>query len=132
MLLSVCLPAYKEDENLLNIIPAIHKSLAYYDHEIVVISEQQKSDVTFNICNELNAEYVNREGGNDYGDAIRTAFDVAKGKYLVIMDADGSHDPKSILDMISKMESSNCDLVIGSRYCKGGFTDNNFILRFMS
>ena len=30
------------------------------------------------------------------------------------------------------MEQGQTDLVIGSRYCKGGYTDNNFILRFMS
>jgi dolichol-phosphate mannosyltransferase len=89
-------------------------------------------DNTEEVCRENHTRYIPRTGGNLYGDAIRTGFASATGKYTVIMDADGSHDPKEILNFLEVMEQGKTDLVIGSRYCKGGYTDNNFILRFMS
>lgn len=48
------------------------------------------------------------------------------------MDADGSHNPHDILRFYHEMKKKRYTLIIGSRYCKGGCTDNNFVLRFMS
>lgn len=132
MTISVVLPAYQEAENLKNILPNIHKVLSEVDHEILVIDTMEPMDNTPEICMENNTRYVSRTGGNLYGDAIRTGFASSTGKYTVIMDADGSHDPKEILNFLKVMQQGQTDLVIGSRYCKGGYTDNNFILRFMS
>lgn len=132
MTISVVLPAYQEAENLKNILPNIHAVLKDVEHEILVIDTMTPMDDTETVCRENNAHYVPRTGGNFYGDAIRTGFAAAAGQYTVIMDADGSHDPREILNFLAVMEQGKTDLVIGSRYCKGGYTDNNFILRFMS
>lgn len=132
MIISVVLPAYKEEENLKNIIPRLKKCLNNIEHEILVVDTMDPLDNTREICDSLNVRYISRECGNFYGDAIRTGFKYAKGKYLVIMDADGSHSPEDILVFYDYMRHNECDLVIGSRYCDGGYTDNNFILKFMS
>lgn len=132
MTISVVLPAYQEAENLKNILPNIHEVLKNVDHEILVIDTMEPMDNTEEVCRENHTRYIPRTGGNLYGDAIRTGFASASGKYTVIMDADGSHDPREILNFLEVMEQGKTDLVIGSRYCKGGYTDNNFILRFMS
>lgn len=132
MTISVVLPAYQEAENLKNILPNIHTVLAEVEHEILVIDTMTPMDDTPAVCREHNTRYIPRTGGNLYGDAIRTGFASASGTYTVIMDADGSHDPKEILNFLRAMDQGETDLVIGSRYCKGGYTDNNFILRFMS
>ena len=132
MTISVVLPAYQEAENLKNILPNIHEVLKNVDHEILVIDTMEPMDNTEEVCRENHTRYIPRTGGNLYGDAIRTGFASATGKYTVIMDADGSHDPREILNFLEVMEQGKTDLVIGSRYCKGGYTDNNFILRFMS
>ena len=39
----------------------------------------------------------------------------AKGEYVAVMDADGSHRPSDLLAMVKRLESSNVDLVLGSR-----------------
>lgn len=36
------------------------------------------------------------------------------------MDADYSHDPKAIPQLLSSMYENDCGIVIGSRYCTGG------------
>ena len=132
MMISVVLPAYKEAENLKTILPAIHETLAELSHEVLVIDTTEPMDETRQVCEMYHAIYVPREGGNTYGDAIRTGFTHAAGIYTVVMDADGSHSPKDILRFLKEMEGGKYDLIIGSRYCKGGYTDNPLILRAMS
>ncbi len=131
-MISILLPAYNEAENLNMIIPRLHETMGDIEHEILVIDTVEPMDETEEVCRASGAKYVPREGGNTYGDAIRTAFDKSSGEFAVIMDADGSHDPKYIPEMIERQRVTGCDLVIGSRYCKGGHTDNGPLLRAMS
>lgn len=134
MMISVVMPAYKEAENLKRILPLLHKELSalHTDYEILVIDTMEPMDESQKICRKMNAECVKRQNGNLYGDAIRTGFSVAQGKYIIVMDADGSHNPNDIAAFYKEIRMGNYDLVIGSRYCKGGYTDNIFILRMMS
>ena len=130
--ISIVLPAYQEAENLENILPSINEVMKDYEYEILIIDTMTPMDDTPSICEKNGATYINRSGGNTYGDAIRTGFSKATGKYVVIMDADGSHDPRDILRMREKMGNDEYDLIIGSRYIKGGNTENPFILKAMS
>lgn len=134
MELSIVLPAYKEAENLKKILPKINAEVSKLniDYEILVVDTIEKMDDTYETCKLNNATYLTREGGNFYGDAIRTGINKANGRYMLIMDADGSHEPHSITDIYNKITNEGLDIVVGSRYCKGGKTDNNFILKMMS
>jgi len=132
MKISVLLPAYSEAENLKNILPNIKEVLKEVDSEIIVVDTMEPTDDTKEICEKYLVNYVSRRGGNNYGDAIRTGIADANGQYIVVMDADGSHNPQCIMDFLEEIETDNFDLIIGSRYCKGGYTDNPAILRFMS
>lgn len=132
--ISVVLPAYQESENLKDILPKLHSTLAQLDtpYEILVIDTENPMDETASVCRSENARYIQRRGGNYYGDAIRTGFSDATGEYIVVMDADGSHNPEAILQFFSEMETGQYDVIIGSRYCKGGTSHNGPILKFMS
>lgn len=130
---SIVLPAYQEEENLKLLLPRIKETLdnTQFSYEIIVVDTQDPMDNTKVVCAELNARHSYRRNGNMYGDAIRTGFFEASGKYIVVMDCDGSHEPHELVPMLGIVESG-ADLVIGSRYVKGGHTDNNWVLRFMS
>lgn len=130
--ISVILPAYLEEENLKILLPKLNNCLKDIDYEIIVIDTQQPQDNTKQVCNENKCLYISRTGGNNYGDAIRTGISNAHKDYTVIMDADGSHDPENIITFYNEMRSEKYDLIIGSRYCKGGDTENPFILKLMS
>jgi len=132
--ISVVLPAYKEADNLKKLLPKIKQTLedCCGNWEILVVdAENPTGDGTKEVCESCGATYVSRQGGNLYGDAIRTGFKMAQYEYVSVLDADGSHHPEDIKRMLATMEQGS-DLVIGSRYMKGGYTDNPFILRFMS
>jgi dolichol-phosphate mannosyltransferase len=133
MSVSVIIPAYHEAENLEELLPRLNVALLQIKqpHEILVIDTMLKTDNTEEICKKNECVYVNREKGNDYGDAIRTGIRIASNKYLAIMDADGSHDPNDIIKFYKVIEEGY-DLIIGSRYIAGGNSHNGLILKLMS
>lgn len=130
--ISIVLPAYQEYENLKRILPIMTETLKNRSYEIIVVDTISPMDDTKRLCEENCVKYVLRKGGNSYGDAIRTGIEEANGKYMVIMDADGSHNPIDIIRLYNTISTEEYDVVIGSRYCCGGNTDNPFILKFMS
>lgn len=133
LLLTIAIPSYKEAENLKLLLPEIKKVaflLVESAFEILVIDTQQKMDNTMDVCIQNNVKYVSRSYGNNYGDAIKTAVTMAKGEHIIIMDADGSHNPSFIEKLYNARNSA--DIVIASRYVKGGNTENPFYLIWMS
>jgi len=127
--LSVILPAYKEAENLEILLPKLKLSLILLtpSFEILVIDSL---DNTEKVCRNNSVTYINRLGGNNYADAIRTGIAVSTGRYVIIMDADGSHPPEFIAKLWNQKQ--NADIVIASRYINGGRTDNPWLLVLLS
>ena len=133
MSLSIVLPAYKEAENLTTLLPEIWKVLERMaiDWEVLVIDTMEPTDNARSICENNGCTYVNRTGGNDYGDAMRTGFSLARHEWILVMDADGSHDPQDIPRLYQEA-GKGYDLVIGSRYIEGGNSHNGILLKMMS
>lgn len=134
MEISVILPAYREADNLRKILPYLKRNLDRLEvpYEVLVIDTMEPLDNAKEVCDKNNVRYVPRKNGNYYGDAIRTGFGEAKGKYIVVMDADGSHDARYIRRFYSRITKGKWNLIIGSRYCRGGSSDNNLVQKFMS
>ena len=133
MSLSIILPAYKEAENLAALLPVIKDVLKQMpvDSEVLVIDTMEPADNAKSVCESNDCTYVNRTGGNDYGDAMRTGFSLARHEWILVMDADGSHNPEDIPRLYQEAQNGY-DLVIGSRYIEGGNSHNGIILKMMS
>ena len=130
--LSIMIPAYLEGANLPELLPQIKAAAAALrpNFEVLIVDTQTNIDDTATVC-QLNAvRHINRYGGNQYGDAIRTGIAEARGEYVLCMDADGSHSPSYFASMWAQRKSY--DIVIGSRYAPGGHTDNPAVLIWMS
>ncbi|MFA7653847.1 MAG: glycosyltransferase [Candidatus Magasanikbacteria bacterium] len=132
--LSVVVPAYKEAENLGIILPRLVGVLSKVEpsYEVLVIDTMLPMDNTAHVCSDIpgNILYRNRDCGNNYGDAVRTGIKYARGRYIIFMDGDGSHDPEFIANLYSCRDSN--DVVIASRYITGGSTENSRATVFMS
>ncbi len=130
--LSVVLPAYREADNLRQMLPILNEVARSLTprYEIMVIDAEQPLDDTPAICRDAGAVYVPRHGGASYGHAIRTALAVVKGRHVIFMDADGSHNPRFLPQLWAERERA--DLVIASRYVRGGKTENPAVLIFLS
>lgn len=130
--LNIIIPAYLEEENLRILLPRI-KAVAddlKVKYEIVIVDTMTEMDNTHKVCDELQVKYINRENGNKYGDAIRTAIQHSNATHILFMDADGSHSPEFIKNLYSQKEGN--DIVIASRFIDGGGSDNKKVLIFMS
>ena len=131
-LLTVILPAYREAENLRGLLPGLQETLGALgaSTEILVIDATDSIDDTAVVCTQFGARHINRAGGDLYGHAIRTGIAQSQGKHVVIMDADGSHDPAFVKNLWDRRQEA--DLIIASRYMKGGHTENVAVLVLMS
>ncbi len=122
----VCLPTYNEKENLEKISRAILDSCPL---DLLVIDDNSP-DGTGQIADNLAAadsriHVLHRQGKEGLGKAYLDGFAwaIKNGYELILqMDADFSHPVAMLPKMIA--ESANSDLVIASRYVKGGGTEN--------
>ena len=125
MAISTVLLAYKEAENLRVLLPKIKEQLENTgeDHEIIVVDTKQPLDDTPDICKKFGVRYVNQRRPH-FGGAFITGIEEARYDKFLIMDSDGSHNPIYIKDIYQKF-IKGADVVIGSRYVKGGKTNDS-------
>ena len=121
----VILPTYDEAENLPGISAAILEALP--DATLLVVDDASP-DGTGALADGLAASdprvrVRHRAGKAGLGRAYLDGFRVALegGAWAVIqMDADWSHDPAALPDLLAPIANDEADLVIGSRYVRGG------------
>jgi dolichol-phosphate mannosyltransferase len=120
--LTILLPSYREAQALKQLLPRLKASVGRLttDYEILVVDAVAPVDATQQICADCGVRHMFRGGGNSYGDAVRSGIPASRGRYVIIMDADGSHNP----DQIERLwhHRDGWDVVIGSRYAAGGST----------
>lgn len=131
--LSVVLLSYQEAENLRVLLPQIIHNVRQCGeaYEVIVVDVNPSLDNTEEVCKEFGVDYYLQEEPC-FGGAFRTAIKYAKKDKFLIMDSDGSHDPKYIPDIYHKFVEENNDVVIGSRYVKGGKTNDELSSQIMS
>ncbi|MBC7875886.1 MAG: glycosyltransferase [Anaerolineales bacterium] len=130
--LTIMMPAYGEAENLRLLLPSINKIIdsLSISAEVLVLAAASPLDDTQKVCIENQVRFCPRQGGNRYGDAIRTGIAMCKGDFVITMDSDGSHNPQFIHELWKRR--MDADVVIASRYIHGGVTENPWALVAMS
>ncbi len=121
----VIVPTYNEADNIRPITAAV---LDVLPTATLLVVDDGSPDGTGRIADELAAadpriRVRHRAAKQGLGRAYLDGFGVALdgGATVVVqMDADFSHDPAVLPTMIAPIESNEADLVIGSRYTKGG------------
>lgn len=134
---SVIVPTYREAENLPVLVPRLAAAFKQADltFEIVIVDDNSP-DATPQVCAELAAQYPVRlevrttERG--LSSAVVHGMSVARGDVLVCMDADLSHPPEKVPELVKTLQEG-ADFVIGSRYVRGGTTAEGWgLLRWLN
>jgi len=123
--LLIGIATYKERENLAALVREIHQFVPQAD---ILITDDRSPDGTGELADQLAAAdpriHVNHRAGKlGLGTAILAGMRQAIEQgydYFLSMDADFSHHPRYLPDMIAGM--TDHDVMIGSRYVPGGGT----------
>jgi glycosyltransferase involved in cell wall biosynthesis len=110
------IPAYNEEMTIGQVIAGVHSALPACD---IVVVDDGSRDKTADIVRESAATLLQLPCNLGYSNAIETLlYYAAKRDYdcLVLIDADGQHDPTCLPGFLAAFESSDCDMMIGSRY----------------
>ncbi len=121
----VVIGTYNEAENIPGLLHEIMRLGPQYE---VIVVDDSSPDGTGRLVEQIAAEaprvhLVQRRGKMGYGSAYLDGFRVALGMgadYIVQMDADYSHNPGDVPRLVEAAQDA--DVVIGSRYMRGGAT----------
>lgn len=138
MRITIVVPTYNEAESI-GVLARKIFDLGLKDLNMFVVddgSPDGTAEVVRTMARDYPVELMSRDQKNGLGRAYAAAFREILSKkdtpdFIVQMDADLSHNPAVIPEMIKKM--GECDLVLGSRYVKGGGIENwGFLRRLVS
>jgi dolichol-phosphate mannosyltransferase len=128
----VFLPTYNEAENLEAIVRATIAQLelgAPGNWRLLVVDDASPDGtgaLADRLAEELpGVEVLHRKGKEGLGPAYLAGFEYALKRgadWVIVMDADFSHDPEHLPALIAAAKES--DLVLGSRYIEGGRIEN--------
>lgn len=139
----IIVPTYNERPNIQKLVPAVAAVLSGLNREVqLLVVDDSSPDGTAQEVEKLQKKYrflkllVNKKKaglGGAYLKGMDYAFHKLGAEVCMEMDADLSHDPKKI-PVFLKAIDAGADLVLGSRYIKGGSIPSNWGLhrKFLS
>ncbi|MHA1699023.1 MAG: polyprenol monophosphomannose synthase, partial [Promethearchaeota archaeon] len=151
--ITIILPTYNERENIHILIPQLEKLIEKnnFNGYLIIIDDNSK-DGTAEISLEFARAYKNiiviqrptKLGlGSAYVIGFKYAIEKLGSEFIIMMDSDLSHRPGYIPTFLKCIKHEDAGLIIGSRYCKDGGTEQwpflrklisysaNFLSRFL-
>ena len=122
---SVIVPTYKEAKNIPVLTEKIDEAMKAHKltYEIIIVDDNSQDGIDAEV-KELQKKYpVNlkiRTNERGLSSAVIAGFTLSKGDIFVVMDADLSHPPEKIPEMVVPIIEGQAEFVIGSRFVEGG------------
>lgn len=127
---SIILPTYNESRNIRGILKRIQESIPKNIIAETIVIDDNSPDGTARIAEEYfhsikektshTINVIKRKAKEGLSSAIVNGIKESSGSTIVVMDSDFSHPPHVIPKMIDVLRQTRCDIVIASRYIKGG------------
>src|SRR5687767_7334738 len=123
--ISVILPTREEAENVGPLVARLERVLPDLPVEIIFVDDSDDStpDAIRSIDSSravylIHRRPADRAGG--LGSAVVEGIRAARAPFVCVMDADLQHPPELLEDMYSEAMETGSDVVVGSRFCRGG------------
>lgn len=132
---SLVLPTYNEGENLQEMVSTLTRLLNSRipgEYELIVVDDDSP-DKTWKLALELLPDYpqlrvMRRVGERGLSTAVIRGWQVSRGEFLGVIDADLQHPPEVLLQLYQEMERG-AELAVASRHLEGGGVSEWSILR---
>lgn len=124
--LSVIVPTRNEAGNVRPLVERVAASLKGISHEIIFVDDSD-DETPARICQLARAyrsvRLLHRERGRGLASAVALGFARARGRYVAVLDGDLQHPPELLPVLLQHAEEGGLDLVVASRYVRGGRAD---------
>jgi len=133
--LSVIVPTFMEAQNIgellerLTKVRAQIKNLGFQLFELIIVDDNSGDGIDERIRQLTDHDWIRlhiRKGRRDLSLAVLEGIRLARGDVFVVMDADLSHSPEMIPEMLTRLQNPKTDFVIGSRYISGGEVESEW------
>jgi len=136
---SIVVPTYNERENIVVLGERLDKAMKEHgiNYELIIVDDNSP-DGTAEAARSLEGKIsgkvkvIIRKNEKGLASAVIRGFENARGRYLIVMDADLQHPPEVVPKIVEKLRSG-CDVVVASRYAKeGGVEEWSFVRKIIS
>ena len=121
---SVIVPTYCEAQNLPELVQQIDDSCRRFSGYEIVVVDDDSPDETVAVCRQLEDRFpvrlIVRKNARGLSSAVIHGMETANGEVFVVMDADLSHPPSAVPDLVAAVTQQGADFAVGSRYVDGG------------
>jgi dolichol-phosphate mannosyltransferase len=135
MLFSLVVPTYNERSNILPLVRRVHAALQEItqDYEVIIVDDDSP-DGTWQAADELSRDdsrlrVIRRTAEKGLATAVIAGWNVARGDFLGVMDADLQHPPEILSGLLRATLEAHADIAIASRRIEGGATGKWSVFR---
>ena len=107
---TIVIPAYNEAGSIGRVVSDTHALHPTYE---ILVVDDGSTDNTAPLAREAGAQVIRHPYNIGNGAAVKTGIRNASGKVIVLMDADGQHDPADIHKLVDHI--GQYDMVVGAR-----------------
>ena len=107
---SIVIPAYNEAASIAPVVTALRAAAPWHD---VLVVDDGSSDETAARAAEAGARVIRHPYNKGNGAAVKSGIRAATGEFVLIMDADGQHQPADALRLVARLDAY--ELVVGAR-----------------
>jgi glycosyltransferase involved in cell wall biosynthesis len=115
--LTVVIPAFDEEDTILRVIERVRE--LPFSVQIIVVDDCSRDRTAALVEGLEGVEFRRHDRNQGKGAALRTGFTLARGRVVVVQDADLEYDPAEIPALIQPILAGHADVVYGSRLIGG-------------
>jgi dolichol-phosphate mannosyltransferase len=126
-MLSLVVPTYNERKSLEELLPRLDRVASQLSQHLeVIVVDDNSPDGTAELAwayrpeSKMSVIVVQRPGKFGLASAVIEGWRAARGEFLGVMDADGSHDETILPAMLEALVATPAEVSVGSRYVSGG------------
>ena len=114
---SIIVPAYNEEETICKVVAELLQIKDLIPAMEIIVVDDGSTDKTVSELSKFSTiKLIKHEHNMGKGAALKTGFNVAKGRVLLVQDADMEYSPHEIPNLIKPILDGKADVVYGSRF----------------